>query len=180
IHQLGATTYPGGKYQRSRYGHDVFFDYRFVTSAGSQSILYRTQESDFLIAEGLLHTNGDPAAVSAILDKTHVTNGGYASTVGIPVGTINDDPDPKPANRTLWSVLKYEKIIEILGTSSGLEFFEKRGWGDLTSKTLLHFPVPAKDLETLQLPIYTHGGDEGDRAPKYGESEFQSLRPPTY
>ncbi|MCG8606214.1 hypothetical protein MJD09_14665 [bacterium] len=175
--RIGNTSYPGGGYQRSRYGQYQFDVYRFETSAGSAIPIFRVQEMDLLRAEALLHLNR-AGEVPALLDKTHVTNGGYPSTAGLLPGTINDDPQPQhDKGATLWSVLKYEKLVENLGTSSGQEYFEKRGWGDLTSLTLLHFPVPAKDLETLQLGLYSHGGGIGDSAPKWSTDENQKLRP---
>ena len=128
-------------------------------------------------AEALLQTGGSAAEISALLDNSHVTNGGYASTAGLPVGSIADVANPLVANgATLWSVLKYEKLVELLGTSSGQEYFENRGWGNLTTLTLLHFPVPGKDLETLQLALYSHGGGVGDSAAKRS-SEIESPRP---
>ncbi|MCG8603511.1 hypothetical protein MJD09_00725 [bacterium] len=176
--QIGPTTFPGGGYHRSRYGQYQFDEYRFETSAGSFVPIFRTQELDFLRAEALLHTGGNAAEISALLDKTHVTNGGYGTTADLPVGSISDVANPiHETGATLWSVLKYEKLVELLGTGSGQEFFEKRAWGNLTSLTLLHFPVPAKDLETLQLQLYSHGGGVGDSAPKRN-SEIEQLRPP--
>jgi hypothetical protein len=115
-------------------------------------------ENDFLRAEALMHTGGSTSTIAALLDKTHVGDGGYASTSGLALGSINDPPDPKHSVATLWSVLKYEKNMDLLGTWSGLQYWEKRGWGELTTGTLIHFPVPAADLETMGLQLYTFGG----------------------
>lgn len=156
--QIGPTPYPGGGYQQSRYGHDRFLEYA-ESSAGSEIVAFRTSEHDFLRAEALLHTGGSPAEIAALLDKTHVIDGGYAPTADLAVGSITDDSNPRHENgATLWSVLKYEKHIDLLGTWSGLQFWDKRGWGDLTSLTPLHFPVPAKELQFLLIPNYTFGG----------------------
>ncbi|MFQ5823244.1 MAG: hypothetical protein ACE5JB_04235 [bacterium] len=157
-----------GSYHFSRYGHDRFADY--VDGGGEgPMVIFRVSELDFLKAEAMLHTDaeGNRAQIEALIDKTRVTDGGYipALAAGAPVGTINDPPDPK-TGASLWSMLKYEKHIDLLGTFSGLGFWDRRGWGELTTKTMLHFPVPAQDLETLQLDLYTHGGGEGDSAPK--------------
>lgn len=163
--QIGPTGFPGQAQRRSRYGHLVFDAYRFETDAGSAVPIYRTQEHDFIRAEALLHMGGSTAEISALLDTYHVGNGGYTSTAGLPVGSINDRANPLHDNgATLWSVLQYEKLIELLGTSSGLQFFNNRAWGNLSPRTLLHFPVPAKDLETLGFPLYSHGGTRGDVA----------------
>jgi len=61
--------------------------------------------------------------------------------------------------------MKYEKRIECMFTASGLAFFDDRGWGELTPGTPIHFPVPAKELNILRLPVYTFGGSGEGSAP---------------
>ena len=137
-----------------------------MTSAGSPIPVLRLSELDFLRAEALLHLGGNATEIAALLDKTHVVNGGYPSAAGFPAGSISDTPYPQhDGSATLWSVLKYEKNVELLGTWSGLQFWDRRGWGDLTSLTPIHFPVPAGELQFLLLALYTHGGGVGDSAP---------------
>lgn len=183
FHEYGPTTFIGGSYGFSRYSHDRF-NHIFQNNNGGFIALYRASEHDFLRAEALLNTGGSLAEVAALLDKTHVNDGGYPSTAGLPAGSISDTPQPQhDKGATLWSVLKYEKNMDLLGTFSGLQYWEKRGWGELTTGTMIHFPVPAQDLETLQLALYTFGGVGGvDSAPKgarrYGEdpSELRLRR----
>jgi hypothetical protein len=164
--QIGPSSGAWANQLKSRYGNLQFDEYRFSTDAGSPVPIYRTQEHDFIRAEALLHMGGSTAEIAALLDPFHVGNGGYPSTAGLPVGSITDASNPQHDKgvTTLWSVLKYERLIELLGTSSGLEYFTNRAWGDLSPRTLLHFPVPAKDLETLGFPLYSHGGTRGDVA----------------
>jgi hypothetical protein len=45
-------------------------------------------------------------------------------------------------------------------------YFERRGWGELGTGAPLQFPVPAGELEVLQLETYTFGGEDGDWAAK--------------
>jgi hypothetical protein len=62
--------------------------------------------------------------------------------------------------------LMYEKKIEMFGVAAGTAFFDARGWGTLVEGTPIHFPIPARELETLNLPAYTFGGIGGpDAAP---------------
>ena len=164
----------------TKYEQHQFVDY-FLASAGGDAITFRTSELDFIRAEALLHTGGSEAEIAALLDTYHVGNGGYPSTAGLPVGSIADAPNPQnDQGATLWSVLKYEKRVELLGTASGLEFFTNRGWGLLSERTLLHFPVPAKDLETLGLSLYSHGGTRGDVAKRSREAVPQLIPAQTY
>ena len=162
-----------GTYHFSRYSHQVFFDYADSGGEGVM-VLFRASELEFLKAEGMLHTGGSDAAIAAIIDQTRMNKGGYDTAAGAPVGSISDDANPK-AGASLWAMLKYERHIDLLGTFSGLGFWDRRGWGELTTNTMLHFPVPAQDLETLQLGLYTHGGGTGASAPKLGAN--RSARP---
>ena len=176
--QIGPSSGAWDNQLKTRYGNYQFDEYRYETDAGSGVPIYRTQEHDFIRAEALLHMSGSQAEISALLDTYHVGNGGYPSTVGLPVGSITDAPNPQHDKgvTTLWSVLKYERKLELLGTSSGMEFFANRAYGDLSPRTLLHFPVPAKDLETLGFPLYSHGGTRGDVAIK--SAALPQLIPP--
>jgi hypothetical protein len=156
--QIGQTTFIRASYGFSRYGHDRFKE---VTTSNNAVpiVLFRNSENDFLRAEALMHTGGATGTIAALLDKTHVNDGGYPSTASLALGSINDAPNPRNDDgATLWSVLKYEKNMDLLGTWSGLQYWEKRGWGELTTGTLIHFPVPAADLETMGLQLYTFGG----------------------
>ncbi|MFQ5639081.1 MAG: hypothetical protein ACE5IR_13950 [bacterium] len=164
--QIGPTTFIRESYGFSRYGHDRFKEVT-TTANGTDIVIFRASEMDFMRAEALLNTGGSTAEIAALLDKTHVNDGGYPSTATLAVGSINDGLQPQhDKGATLWSVLKYEKLVDLLGTFSGREYWEKRGWGELTTGNPLHFPVPAKDLETLQLALYSHGGTTGDSATK--------------
>ena len=164
--QIGRTTYIREKYGFSRYGHQRLKNVIDSNNAVG-IIIFRRSELDFMRAEALLHTNGDLGAVAALLDQTYVNDGGYATSAGLAAGSINDTPQPQQTKgATLWSILKYEKNMDLLGTFSGRGYWEKRGWGELTSLNAVHFPVPALDLETLQLELYTHGGGVGDSVPK--------------
>jgi hypothetical protein len=120
-------------------------------------------EHDYLKMEAYLHL-GQASEVPALLDIYRTDRGGYPSAEGEATGTIDDDPSPKVGSG-LWAMVKYDKMLELASSYPGLEYFEKRGWHDLSGLTLLHFPVPALDLETLQLALYSHGGGVGDSAP---------------
>ena len=46
----------------------------------------------------------------------------------------------------------------------GSEYYEERGMGTLRKGNPLSLPVPAKELFTLGLPVYTTGGVGGPQA----------------
>ena len=131
---------------------------------------------DMLMAEGLLRTGGSPQTIADLINKTRVTNGELnPATAADPLGASTDGPSHLDG-ASLWAKMKYEKQWETMSTSSGIEFFDDRGWGDLVSGTPVQFPVPGKELETLGLQLYTFGGGGDSSAPKAGGRE-DSQRP---
>ena len=157
----------GGSPFRANRGTYHFSRYSFHRYAGFASGGYTDPipimtlaEMDMLRAEAELHAgNGDAAA--AIIDKYHADLGGYPSSVGTAVGSISDVMGPidgPVSDGTLWAMLKYNKMMEIALSGAGVEFYDIRGWGDLTKNTAYDHPVPAKELGVLQLELYSFGG----------------------
>lgn len=102
-------------------------------------------ENDLLIAEALARTGGDLARAATLINKTRVTRGGLAPA------TAGDGATK------LLQYIAYENDIELMSTgANGL--YERRRIDNLQVGTPRHLPVPAKELETLGLPIYTFGG----------------------
>ncbi len=58
----------------------------------------------------------------------------------------------------LLDAIFYERDIELIQTGFGIAFFDMRRRDMLQKGTLLHFPIPAKELMVMQMPIYTFGG----------------------
>lgn len=70
---------------------------------------------------------------------------------------------PIHSNITKANLLKtifYERDIELIQSGFGIAFFDMRRRDMLQKGTLLHFPIPAKELMVMQMPIYTFGGVE--------------------
>lgn len=122
----------------------------------------RSAEIDMYLAEALLRAsepNVDPVAV-ALINKTRVERGGLE-----PV-TEADNFDE------VWNAMRYEFDIETTVSSAGLHYYHKRGlgnyrglnYGGLIEGTPLQFPIPADELDLLELPYYTFGGVGGDSA----------------
>jgi hypothetical protein len=119
-------------------------------------------EMDLLKAEALIRL-GRAAEAVALINKTRVANG------ELPPVTVEGPPNgsgcvPRKENGacgSLWDALRYEKGIEGLGVSGVVAFFDARGWQTLPEGTPIHFPIPGRELATLQLPNYTFGGPGG-------------------
>lgn len=146
-----------GPYFFSFYHHYRFIDFLRGGRIGPMVDMTMV-EMDLLKAEGLLRTNGSAAEVAALINRTRVENGELPpASGGDPVGSWDDWQDAAP-DASLWAKLKHEKRLETFGTGVGLAYFDDRGWKDLVRGTHLHLPIPARELLTLQMEIYTFGG----------------------
>ena len=123
-------------------------------------------ENDLLIAEALVRTGGDKARAATLINKTRVGRGHLPALTG--ASSTND----------LLAAIFYERDIELFDTGAGQGYFDRRRidadlvyngvpigntWGfrggsNLQKGTPRHLPLPAKELETLGLPVYTYGG----------------------
>lgn len=123
-------------------------------------------EMDLLKAEALIRL-GRAAEAVPLINKTRVANG------KLPAVTIDGPPIepgcvPRKLNGdcgSLWDALRYEKRIEGLGVSGVIAYFDARGWQTLRENTMIHLPVPGRELAVLQLPLYTFGGGGVGSAP---------------
>lgn len=131
----------------------------------------RVAENDLMRAEALWNMNKTTNRLQVVnlINKYRVTRGGLE-----PI-TIAD------TDNAIFTALRYEFEIETYSTAAGLAFYRKRGWGHLPGTTevgggawgglptgtVIHFPVPAAELDLLGLVYYTFGGvgNEGS-APK--------------
>jgi hypothetical protein len=158
-----------GTYIQSSY---AFFRFGRGTSwqIGPQLAMTVT-EMDMIRAEALIRLNRAAEAVP-LINKTRVNNGQLDSV------TVDGPPDvagcvPRkymPGSRqgqcgSLWDALRYEKRIEMAGVDPTVAYFDARGWQTLVQNTYIQFPVPGRELETLQRPVYTYGGGLAGSAP---------------
>ncbi len=123
-------------------------------------------ENDLLIAEALVRTGGDKARAATLINKTRVGRGGLSPLSG--ASSTND----------LLAAIFYERDVELFCTGGGLPLFDRRridtsltyrglpmgntwsfrGGNSLQKGSPRHVPLPAKELETLGIPVYTYGG----------------------
>ena len=158
-----------GVYFFSQWAHKRYFDYSFeVDDFGLGSVPFvLAAENDLLIAEALVRTNGDKGRAATLVNKTRVGRGGLSALTGA------------SSNNDLLAAIFYERDMELWGTGGGLPWFDRRRidtnltyngillgntWGfaggsNLQKGTPRSLPVPAKELETLGLPVYTYGGN---------------------
>ncbi len=106
-------------------------------------------ENDMYKAEAAAYT-GDLSGAAAII------NAGTRTTRGQLPSVAANLPDIKEA-------IHHERIIEMILTGTGLQFFEMRKRNLLQKGTPLHFPLPARTLETFGAPqpFNIFGGPSG-------------------
>jgi len=103
-------------------------------------------ENDLMIAEAQARTNNLAGAIATI-------NAGSRTNIG--------DLPNLASNSTLPEVLEaifYERDIELAITGMGISFFDMRRRDMLQKGTILHFPIPALELEALNKEWYTIEG----------------------
>ena len=175
-HRYNATVI--GRAERGTYRFSFYGDHRWEDYLFSCSFCYfgpiaemLPVEMDLIQAEGAVEMGNTGAAI-ALLNNTRVGNGGLPPLVD--AGTVPGGAACVPRKRfnlagtcgDLRDALRWEHMEEIFQLSGGLSYFFLRGQGSLPTATAIHFPIPAKDLETLQLDIYTFGGGAGGEQPR--------------
>ncbi|HWJ14396.1 MAG TPA: hypothetical protein VNS10_11685, partial [Gemmatimonadaceae bacterium] len=153
-------TYLQSYYYYIRYGAGTSYQ------NGPLAAIGRT-EMDMLKAEGLIRLNRASEAVP-LINKTRVANGKLpALDVSGPPNVAGCVPRKTTgACGSLWDALRYEKRIEGAGVDGQVAYLDARGWNTLTENSFVMFPIPGRELEIQQLPIYTYGGGGSGSAPK--------------
>ena len=137
---------------RGIYMQSPFHHSRYAAHARTSATAARTPapymlmaENDLLIAEALVRTNGSLQRAADLINRTRVTRGGLAAVSG------------GDGAAALLTAIDYERDVELLNTN-GQQLYDARRFMRLQTGAVRHLPIPAKELETLQLPIYTFGG----------------------
>lgn len=137
-----------GCYHWSNWAHERYFSVGWGSDnpfVGPEMMILQA-ENDLLIAESDVRTGGDLNEAATLINKTRVGRGNLAP-VSAATGAAG-----------LLAAIQYEQDIELLNTGAGLQFYDRRRIDGLQPQTPLHLPVPATELETDGLPVYTFGG----------------------
>jgi hypothetical protein len=155
-----------GTYRQSYYGDQPGARYDYDLSFFGPMADMIPTEMRLLEAEAAFRQGNIPTTV-AIVNETRVAHGGLPPVVDggtVPGGaacTPRKRYDPAGTCGDLRDALIYEHFEEILHLYGGAEYFHGRRWGILPSGTANMLPIPASDLEVLQLPVYSFGGPDG-------------------
>ena len=136
-----------GIYMLSPYYHARYFDHSTdsPTEEDTPVPYILAAESDLVRAEALIRTNGDLNLAATLINNTRVTRGNLAPATAADGGT------------KLLSYIEYERDVELTNTNDW-DLYRRRHVDGLQPGTVHHLPVPAKELETDGLPVYTFGG----------------------
>ncbi|HEX9085787.1 MAG TPA: hypothetical protein VF836_13690, partial [Gemmatimonadaceae bacterium] len=148
-------TPPIGDPARGIYMQSVFYHSRYEFTAESQPggftgpVPYMlAAESDLIRAEALIRkTAPDMITAAQLINNTRVNRGGLPAATGA------------EGAAALLSMISYERDVELVNTS-GTTLYWRRAITDqpIQTGTVCQLPIPAKELETLGLPVYTFGG----------------------
>lgn len=151
-----------GMWRWSHYLDIRYQDYYDANNTGVQMPFIQVKEIQLLKAEALWkrNTGTDRVDAVAILNQYRTADGGLTATT---VTGLNVECVPKLPNGSCgdtWEMLKWEKRMVHFMETYGAFYFDSRRWGDLPRYTYVHYPVPARELEVRQLPLYTFGGSD--------------------
>lgn len=136
-----------GYYRWSSYRYKRFDDFIAVQGLGMSITEFRKAENDLFIAEALLRTGDIQGAANVVNAGTRVTRGNLPEIAA----------DENAVKEAIW----YERNIELVLVGVGVNFFDMRRNDMLQKGNLLHFPVPAQQLQLLGEAFYTFGGIDG-------------------
>ena len=136
-----------GIYMQSPYYHVRYIGVSWQANVSNLGPMPYTlaAENDLLKAEALIRTGGDRNLAAQLINNTRVNRGHLP-----PITAAASDS-------TFLQAITYEREVE-LDATDGFGFFALRHMDQLQPGTLKHLPVPATELETLNLPVYTYGG----------------------
>jgi hypothetical protein len=146
--------------------------YQFQRWGGPQAdrnvpmILMSVDEMNLLRAEAFARTGRDQDAA----DLVNITRVGHGELPPVTAAGVPQTADCVPRDRQgqcmdLLGAIMWERKVEGTGLEATRDWLDNRGWGTLITGTIVHLPVPGRELEVLNLPIYTFGGGgEGSAA----------------
>jgi len=133
-------------------GYYFFYDYEYIrydynTYDNPDYVIdFSVTENDLIRAEAMFHTGNKSGAIDIINNGPRVTRGQLPLL------------DYSISDEEFLYALFYERDIELYMTGFGKGFFDMRRRDMLQEGTMLHFPIPAKELNVMAMPIYTFGG----------------------
>jgi len=108
---------------------------------------FRKVENDYLLAEAAARTGKLQEAADIINSSPRVTRG------GLPPVPVEMD--------SIMEAIHHERMVELMNTGFGIQFFQMRKENKLQPGSPLHYPIPGSQLEIMNMDYYTFGGETG-------------------
>lgn len=167
FHESSIVNASRGTYHRSWY-----YFHRLGTGESWRTgpqLLMTVDEMRLLKAEALIRL-GRAAEAIPLINVTRVNNGQLPPLLTVDGPLLGADCVPRKENGecgSLWDALRYEWNFEMAGVEGGIAFYNGRGWQALVENTPVHLPVPGSELEIVEVPLYSFGGNgEGGAPPR--------------
>ena len=122
--------------------------------------VYPKAENDMMKAEAMVRTGDKAGAIDIINAGTRVTRGNLPTLGG------------SASSSDVLDAIFYERTIELFSHSLGTGFFDMRRRNYLQPGTILHFPIPGKELETLGEPYYSIGNGKGIPGVDFADTDW--------
>lgn len=135
-----------GYYHYSNYEY-VRYPLSITTSTG-ESPDFLVAENDLFKAEALANLGDIAGSVQVLNDGPRIERGELSLM------------DENITQDECLDAIFYERDIELIQTGFGIAFFDMRRRNMLQYGTMLHFPIPAKEMMVMGLTEYTFGGEE--------------------
>lgn len=155
-----------GTWRWSWYYNFEYFDYAVGSDETKPAV---AMEEMTLLAAEANYWLGDRATAADLVNVSRVGVGGLNPTDAVGTNTSCVPRLPSGQCGDLLEMIKWEKRNEtwldgIVMNNSW--YFDARRWGDHYKGTALQFPIPARELQVLEmLPVYSFGGAEQFSAP---------------
>ena len=147
----GSIPYPAsrGLYFYTHYTYQRYIEHSFFTGAFGPMPHILKAENDLMFAEAVARTNdaANYSAAAQAINNTREGRGGLDPILATDFGT-----------GTALDAIRYEREIELFNSGFMQATGDRRRFGELQTGSLLHYPVPAKELLILQQELYTFGG----------------------
>lgn len=146
-----------GYYHYGTYASKKHSYYPYMTQDRGSIQMYK-YENDLMIAEAQTNLDNLGAAVGILNEGNRKVKGNIETPASI-------------SKDKLLEAISYERQIDLFLSTFGLEFYEMRRNNLLQEGTLLHFPIPADQLNATVIPIYTFGGTIGEPGKDYSNTK---------
>ncbi|RLD47020.1 MAG: hypothetical protein DRI86_01565 [Bacteroidetes bacterium] len=120
-------------------------DYTFSNPADFPEIY--VNELELLKAEAYVHLGQLSQAITILNNSSRSSRGGLPAL------------SSSATQEEVLDAIFYERDLEFFVAGFGIGFYDMRRRDMLQKGSLLHFPIPSKELNVVGIPIYTFGGE---------------------